>query len=104
MAGLALLIWLVLIIAAVILTAVIGTRWLARLLQEIDFWPEPSPGPAGPPTCPGCSYSLYYATDRRCPECGRHFDVKEVDMRLAEWDGNILRPREPQNMDQQARS
>jgi hypothetical protein len=62
-----------------------------RLLAE----PEPEPGPAGPPKCPACGYNLYFAERRRCPECGRTFEIKELDMRLASWDGDVLRPRQP---------
>ncbi len=92
MAGLVFLIWLALIAAAVLVTAAYGKTWLIRLLQAISYWPEP--GPAGPPKCPACGYSLYYATGRRRPECGRKFETIELDMRLADWDGNVLRPRQ----------
>jgi ribosomal protein L37E len=94
MAGLAFLIWLALIAAAALVTTAYGKRWLVRLLQAIDYWPEPEPGPAGPPKCPACGYNLYFAERRRCPECGRTFEIKELDMRLADWDGKVLRPKE----------
>lgn len=48
--------------------------------------------PACEPKCPHCGYNLYYAVSMRCPECGRPFTLKEVDLRLAQWDGSVLRP------------
>lgn len=48
--------------------------------------------PPGDPRCPGCGYVLYYAKDQSCPDCGRHFSLAEIDLRLARWDGSVLSP------------
>lgn len=45
------------------------------------------------PLCPKCGYLLYYADERRCPECGRGFSLNEINMKNAVADGNgVLRP------------
>jgi hypothetical protein len=49
--------------------------------------------PLDDPRCPRCGYILYHAQGRRCPDCGRRFSLSELDLRLARWDGHVLRPR-----------
>jgi ribosomal protein L37E len=49
----------------------------------------------GEPRCPKCGQVLYYAANQTCPECGRYFSLRKVDMRRAQWDGYVLRPWEP---------
>ena len=68
----------------VCLVGVAAARW-----QERDNWLRERPEE---PLCPQCGYSLYYVTRQRCPECGREFQLSELDLRLAEWDSQILRP------------
>ncbi len=46
------------------------------------------------PACPQCGYVLYWARDRRCPECGRKFDLDKIDTTNAEVSASgILVPR-----------
>jgi len=48
----------------------------------------------GEPCCPHCGYILYYATEHRCPECGRGFSIAEIDMSRAIVDEHgRLRPK-----------
>lgn len=47
------------------------------------------------PRCPACGYVLYHARDSRCPECGRRFQLGEIDLRnsIVSGDG-VLQPRQ----------
>lgn len=47
------------------------------------------------PACPGCGHLLYYAGEKRCPECGRPFTISEIDMTHAVvGEDGVLRPRQ----------
>ncbi len=48
------------------------------------------------PVCRRCGYILFFARYQRCPECGQSFRPGEIDPSYAEWDGEVLRPVEPQ--------
>ena len=82
--------------------AVCMVGWLTGLLGVLAarrFGPSRSRSkrPQGPPVepqCPRCGYVLYFAQKQTCPECGRRFRLREVDTRLAQWDGYVLRPME----------
>ncbi len=50
--------------------------------------------PIDDPRCPQCGYVLYYAQDRCCPDCGRPFQLSELDLRRARWNGDVLTPWE----------
>lgn len=46
-----------------------------------------------PPQCPECSYILFYATEHRCPECGRSFDLSEINTSAVQQDAaGVLQP------------
>jgi hypothetical protein len=48
----------------------------------------------GPPLCPKCRQILYYARNKRCPECGRRFRLGSVNMSHAEvTTGGVLIPK-----------
>lgn len=86
---------LIFVVMVLVIAAAIAGGWLLWLLAahtEPQYFVR-APGPATAPKCPDCDYELYYAEDQRCPECGRTFNVKELDMRLADWDGKILQPK-----------
>jgi predicted amidophosphoribosyltransferase len=93
--------WLAIQIALVLIALLLMPVlliWLCReaIRSEPQYYVQ-ARGPATPPSCPGCGYNLYYAKDQRCPECGRPFETRELGMRLATWDGQVLRPRQPED-------
>lgn len=50
--------------------------------------------PPRPPECPACRYILFYATQQRCPECGRTFHLGEIDTSVVDLDAQgVLQPK-----------
>ncbi len=86
----------------IVMLMVVGGGLALWLLWRMQVAAEPqyyvrALGPPAEPKCPQCGYGLYYAEDHRCPECGRSFEIKELDMRLAQWDGRVLQPKKLQD-------
>jgi hypothetical protein len=74
---------LLICVAAVGETAAItGRPYLKTLGLLLLCWPLRSLESRG--HCPKCDYYLYGLTEQRCPECGRPFTFKELDVTPAE--------------------
>lgn len=75
-----------------------ATLFAWRLLRQAkrDYHKDAQNRWPGPPVCRRCGYSLFYANEQRCPECGLPFELDSIDGRLAEWDGTTLRPKSTQ--------